>query len=44
MARIRHQQKVSDFINSTLPPGQLTLQQAYARSSQLKRSQHHYPP
>jgi hypothetical protein len=44
MARIRHQQKVSDFINSTLPPGQLTLQQAYARSNQLKCSRHHYPP
>ena len=44
LARIYHQQKVTNFINSALPPGQLTLQQAYARCNTLKRSRHQYPP
>jgi hypothetical protein len=45
MARIQHQIKVTDFINSSKPPGQLTLQQqAYARHNMLQTNSHHYPP
>ncbi len=44
LARIQHQQKVTELIRSTLPFGQLTLKQAFANHTCLKREGHQYPP
>jgi hypothetical protein len=44
MARIQHQIKVTDFLNNSKPPGQLTLQQAYARHKMLQTNRHHHLP
>ncbi len=42
--KIKHQQRVSAILHSTLPPGQLTRQQAFARGNNNKHQHHKYPP
>jgi len=42
--KIRHQQRVSEILHSTLPPGQLTLQQAFARGTKNNDQPLKYPP
>jgi hypothetical protein len=42
--RITHQKKVTAILYGTRPPGQLTLQQAYASHSITYRQMHAYPP
>jgi hypothetical protein len=44
MERIKHQQKVTEMIQSTLPPRQLTLKQAFANHRCLQHSRYQYPP
>jgi hypothetical protein len=44
LTRIMHQQRITALINSSLPPGQLILQQAYARKCIKQQTQHKYPP
>jgi hypothetical protein len=44
MTRIKNQMKVTDLINNTKLPGQLTIQQAYARYNKLQTNKHQYPP
>jgi hypothetical protein len=42
--RIKHQQKMTEYIRNYRPPGQLTLKQAFANHTQILRSRHAYPP
>ncbi len=42
--RIKHQQKVTNIINSARPPGQLTLRQAFANATRQRSHAHDYPP
>jgi hypothetical protein len=44
MERIKHQIKVTELTRSSLPPGQLTLKQAFANQISLQRYRHKYPP
>jgi hypothetical protein len=42
--RIEHQRRVSEVIHSTLPPGQMTLQGAYARKGYSTQRKREFPP
>jgi hypothetical protein len=42
--KIKHQQCVSAILHSTLPPGQLTIQQAFMHGNVHYRQRHEYPP
>jgi hypothetical protein len=42
--RIEHQRRVSEVIHSTLPPGQMTLQVAYARKGYSTQRKREFPP
>jgi hypothetical protein len=44
LARIAHQRCITELLNASIAPGQLTLQQACARQTVKQQQRHKYPP
>ena len=44
LARIAHQGCMTDLLNASIAPGQLTLQQAYTRHTVKQQQRHKNPP
>ena len=42
--RIAHQVRMTELINCSRPPGQLTIKEAFANAVRRRRSSHAYPP